>query len=640
MPLRGRPAVLAVALVALTAAGVAYAGVGDDLMAGCEALYRGRWDEARTSFERAYAADTTCAEALVGRGAALLQTGQGEAAAELFGQATVLAPEMAAPHAGLGACRYLEGDAYEAMIDYRRALGHASGGRGPIRSSAAWLACRLGLYESALAEATAAIAENPDEPLARHVLGAALLALGRNDEAVQALGRPADWGRRPSPGALAAPSALMTPDAPYWAERGLDDAQRLALAPEHMLTDAGVRPPDATPGAQETIREPEPGPGIELPADMGPDFYIIRPRPGSVVSGTVEVAVETDGSLPIRHVALLLNDRFVAISNVLPFRASVDTRRAKDGLCELRAEGYAATGQVVATATITLQVSNGSRTLAPAERAARKVAREELARLLALHATPLTTSQLLGRALEAANRPAEAVASYEYVFAHDPMLPGIRTDLLLGYRAMGLRALEGSREVYLLSRPGAVALTFDDGPHPAMTPWILDLLDRYGYRATFFLVGKQAAMYPGLVRQIAERGHEVGSHSHTHCNLCTLDRLGVEQELVRSRAAIRQACGRMVTLFRPPGGHYNQDVRRAAAATGFIPVFWTENIGNYPGAQGPSIAEAMDRKLATGGIVLLHNGYDETEVALPHLLRRLHARGARCDTISALADVR
>ncbi|MBD3292673.1 MAG: polysaccharide deacetylase family protein, partial [Armatimonadia bacterium] len=154
------------------------------------------------------------------------------------------------------------------------------------------------------------------------------------------------------------------------------------------------------------------------------------------------------------------------------------------------------------------------------------------------------------------------------------------------------------------------------------------------------LVGKQAVMYPQLVQEIVTRGHEIGSHSQTHCNLCTLDRLGIEQELVRSRASIRQACGQMVTLFRPPGGNYNSAVRRAAAATGFTTVFWTENIGNYPGRRGQEIGLKMDEKLADGGIVLLHNGYDETEVALPHLLRKLKARGMRCDTISALADTR
>ncbi|MGC9319474.1 MAG: polysaccharide deacetylase family protein [Armatimonadota bacterium] len=611
--------------LASTMAAVAHASVADDLLAGCEALYRGHWEDAGTHFERASAADASCPEALVGRAAALLQLGSVDEAAGLLQHARVLNAEMPAVHAGTGACLYLNGETYEAMIAYRRALGLAQSRRARLRASAAWLACRLGLYESALAEARSAVAEAPGDPLARHVLGAALLGMGRAEEAVEALGRPSAVRHEPAPGALAVPSALVSPGAKYWADHGLQERQRLAEAPEHMLA-GGQVPEEMGTGEGEPLAPPAGGP-----------LVISRPSAGSVVSDRTEVAIDTGGTLAISYIAVLLDDRFMAISNVQPFRAQVDTLQVPDGVHELRVDAYSDEGQVVAAATIPVRVANGAMTLAPQERAARRIAQEELMALLSLRATPLTNEQLLGRALQAAGRRAEAVASYEYVFGHDPLLPGLRADLLLGYRELGIAVLGGPREVHMLDEPGPVALTFDDGPHPVMTPRILDMLDRYGYRATFFVVGKQAAMYPGLVREIAERGHELGSHSHTHCNLCTLDRLGVEQELVRSRAAIRQACGETVTLFRPPGGHYNATVRSAAAATGFTTVFWNENIGDYAGVSGPEIAASMDRELAHGGIVLLHNGYDETELALPHLLERLHARGARCGTVSALA---
>ncbi len=621
-----RAAVRAVLLAAVVtgAAAAAYCSTGEDLLAGCEALYRGEWAAAEAAFTRAAAGDGDCAEALVGQGAAALQLGRTAEAARLFEQAAVIAPELAAAHAGLAACRHVGGDDYAAMIAYRRALGLAQARRAELRASAGWAACRLGLYESALAEARSAMAESPDDPLARHVAGAALIGLNRAEEAVAALGRPAAFSHGATPGVLAVPSALLSPGAKYWADNGLDERVRLAEAPHHVLEQPAVYEPT-----------PEPAP---TPSDQPEEFAIIRPKPGEIVSGMIEVAVETDGTISIDHIAVLLDDRFMAISNVRPFRARVETRQIADGARELRVEGYAESGAVVASTAITIRVANGSMTLAPSERDARRRAREELAALLSLRATPLTNAQLLGRALQLAGRPAEAIASLEYVFGHDPMLPGVRADLLLAYRDFGLPALDGSREVFILDTPGAVALTFDDGPHPVMTPRILDLLDRYDYRATFFLVGKQATMYPGLVREIVERGHEIGSHSQTHCNLCTLSRLGVEQELVRSRAAIRQACGRMVTLFRPPGGNYDARVRSAAAATGFTTVFWNENIGNYPGREGPEIADSMAEKLSNGGIVLLHNGYDETQYALPHLLDRLDAMGVRCDTISALTN--
>ncbi|MCD6361706.1 MAG: polysaccharide deacetylase family protein, partial [Armatimonadetes bacterium] len=376
-------------------------------------------------------------------------------------------------------------------------------------------------------------------------------------------------------------------------------------------------------------------PGVEAP-EVDPRFFISYPQHGSVVRDTIEVAVETDGSLPIRHIAVLLDNRFMIMSNVQPFRALVNTTRVPDGLRELRVEGYSTAGEVVARATIMLQVSNGSRTLAPAEVAARRLVRGELLNLCTLRAEPLINAQLLGHALMQSKRQYDAVAAWEYVFANDPMLPGARADLLTGYRELGLRISASAREIHFLPHPHAVAITFDDGPHPEMTPFILDLLDRYGVKATFFLVGKQAALYPELVRMIADRGHQLGCHSYTHCDLRRLGQRGVEQELVKTRAVIRQACGQTVTVFRPPGGNYDDEVRAAVAATGYTTVFWTENIGNYPNAEGEQIAQAMIHKLARGGIVLLHNGYDKTQVALPHLLPLLAAKGMRTGTITEL----
>ena len=611
------------ALTLLFASPIALAGAGEYLLTGCQEMYRGDWQSAYDAFTQAATTDGSCREALVGQGAALLQLGDLAGADERFARARVLSPEMASAYAGTAACRHLQGDGFAAMIEYREALSRANSHRAALRASVAWLACRLGLYESALQEATAAVAESPDDSLAQHVYGASLLALGRHTEAVEALGRADPGSLSAEPGVLAAGSALLSPEAAYWTAQGLDDEQRLALAPEHLLTGGSCLAGDEQPTAELP-------PPISATSD---GLRILSPEPNSTVSGVVPLEVEIETAEPIRHIAVLLDNQFMALSNLRPFRTSIDTNRVADGVRELRVEGYTNGGEASVSASMTLRVLNAARTLDPRERSARRIAQEELCSLLSLRATPLTNRQLLGRALEADGRHEEAISAWEYVYAHDPLLPAGRSDLLLGYRNLGLQALGASHEVYVPGEAGAISLTFDDGPHPVMTPWILDLLDRYNYRATFFLVGKQALMYPELVREIVERGHQIGGHSHTHCNLCTLDRLGIEQELVRSRAAIRQACGRTVTLFRPPGGNYNADVRQAAAATGFTSVFWTENIGNYPGMAGPTIADAMNTKLANGGIVLLHNGYDETEVALPYLLEKLKARNARCITI-------
>ncbi len=143
-------------------------------------------------------------------------------------------------------------------------------------------------------------------------------------------------------------------------------------------------------------------------------------------------------------------------------------------------------------------------------------------------------------------------------------------------------------------------------------------------------------MYPELAREIVRRGHEVGSHSYTHANMRHQSTLTVERELVMSRHIIRRATGEFVTLFRPPGGNFDDQVRAATEATGFATVFWTENITSYPGLKGEVILPRMIDRIGRNGIVLLHNGYDETTEVLPLLLPALTQRGLRMDTVSAL----
>jgi peptidoglycan/xylan/chitin deacetylase (PgdA/CDA1 family) len=158
-------------------------------------------------------------------------------------------------------------------------------------------------------------------------------------------------------------------------------------------------------------------------------------------------------------------------------------------------------------------------------------------------------------------------------------------------------------------------------------------------RATFFLVGKQALLYPHLVRDLVNAGHEIGSHSHTHQNMAELSALDVERELVESRWAIARACGRRVILFRPPGGHYSDIMRNAVAAYGFRPVFWTANISRYAKRPYAEVIAGLMEDLRDGGILLLHNGDDETPYIIEELLNRLLAAGHRIGPIGELSGM-
>ena len=97
-----------------------------------------------------------------------------------------------------------------------------------------------------------------------------------------------------------------------------------------------------------------------------------------------------------------------------------------------------------------------------------------------------------------------------------------------------------------------IALTFDDGPNPAVTPRLLELLDRHGARATFFLIGQFARACPGIVREIADRGHTIGNHTQTHPSLVFLPKRRVVAELAACQRSIAAITGTAPSLMRPP----------------------------------------------------------------------------------------
>ena len=204
-------------------------------------------------------------------------------------------------------------------------------------------------------------------------------------------------------------------------------------------------------------------------------------------------------------------------------------------------------------------------------------------------------------------------------------------------RAVGFQLL-GDHVARVETSERVVALTFDDGPTPAHTKEVVRVLRGQDVRATFFVTGGESEASPAELRRLVVAGHEIGNHSYSHRNLTDLSELEIERELVMTRQIVRRACGRFITLFRPPGGHYNASVRAATRATGFSPLFWNENIGNYPGRGPDEIVPSMIRKVGSSGIVLLHNGYDETPAMLPAFLKELSSRGYRMGTVSELCS--
>jgi peptidoglycan/xylan/chitin deacetylase (PgdA/CDA1 family) len=181
-----------------------------------------------------------------------------------------------------------------------------------------------------------------------------------------------------------------------------------------------------------------------------------------------------------------------------------------------------------------------------------------------------------------------------------------------------------------------IALTFDDGPHHAFTPRLLDVLQRENVKATFFVVGFQAEAEPDLVRRMVAEGHALGNHTYHHVSLPKIEPVYVADEIKACGHVLKGITGRAPHLFRPPGGQYTPDVERVAEALGYTTVLWTADPGDYA---SPGTSTIFDRTVNTtrgGGILLLHDGVEQTIDVLPTLIHTLRAEGYRFVTVDEL----
>ncbi len=182
-----------------------------------------------------------------------------------------------------------------------------------------------------------------------------------------------------------------------------------------------------------------------------------------------------------------------------------------------------------------------------------------------------------------------------------------------------------------------LALTFDDGPDPVLTPRVLDLLQKYKAKATFFVVGQKAERNPGLVKRMVEEGHEVANHSYTHPDLTRLQPAGILAELQKASDAIQAATGKSPAWFRPPGGDFDDRLVEAANRSGLRLALWT-NIGPQ-GIAPPLLARRTLSAAREGAILMLHDTETATIEALNEILPKLTA-GYRLVTLSEMAGLR
>ena len=203
---------------------------------------------------------------------------------------------------------------------------------------------------------------------------------------------------------------------------------------------------------------------------------------------------------------------------------------------------------------------------------------------------------------------------------------------LVGENLLRLPPPEGAA-----ARRNEIALTFDDGPDPGVTPRVLDLLDAAGARATFFCIGRRVDAHPEIAAEIVRRGHGIGNHTQTHPNLfACYPAPALRHEIERAQRSIERATGTRPRLFRAPAGLRNPLLDWVLHRAGLHLVAWTRRGFDGVRTDPTAIAKRLLDGLAAGDILLLHDGWALREggnprilEVLPRVLDALSSRGLK-----------
>jgi peptidoglycan-N-acetylglucosamine deacetylase len=190
----------------------------------------------------------------------------------------------------------------------------------------------------------------------------------------------------------------------------------------------------------------------------------------------------------------------------------------------------------------------------------------------------------------------------------------------------------GQPVYYLDDGPKVIALTIDDGPSPAYTPQVLRVLEKYGVRATFSMVGQNVSYYPAIAREVAQAGHTIINHTWNHANLTSLKATAQHTEITRATDAIHTATGVRPHMFRAPYGAWSRQVLSYCATEKLVPLDWSVDPQDWARPGVSEIVSTIMKTTKSGSIILEHDGggdRSQTVAALKIAIPRLLDEGYR-----------
>ena len=188
-----------------------------------------------------------------------------------------------------------------------------------------------------------------------------------------------------------------------------------------------------------------------------------------------------------------------------------------------------------------------------------------------------------------------------------------------------------------------IAITFDDGPHPILTPKILEILARYHVPATFFMVGQNVLNYPEAARAVIDAGHEVGNHTFTHPHIARLSEQTIFEEIGRCEDALEELCEYRPHILRTPQGALTPSLEKCLLEEDYILVLWSLDTRDWDNKSTDAIVRSVLDGVKSGDIILMHDyiGYNsKTPEALETIIPELLSLGYEFVTVSELLGVR
>ncbi len=191
--------------------------------------------------------------------------------------------------------------------------------------------------------------------------------------------------------------------------------------------------------------------------------------------------------------------------------------------------------------------------------------------------------------------------------------------------------------IYYVDTPEKkIAISFDAAWGTDFTYDILNTLDKYNIKTTFFLVDFWVKKYPDVVKEIDRRGHEIGNHSTNHPYMSKLDEIQIIKELKTTEDSIKEVTGKRTTLFRPPFGDYNDRLIRVCRDNGYYVIQWDVDSLDWKEYGVQPVVDRVTRNVKNGSIVLFHNNAKYVSEYLPIVLEKLKAEGYEIVPISEL----